>query len=461
MKNLLILFLVMCTVSLQAQYTPGTVVTNESNDLELSDQVHPTPGKITLGSSEKTRGPARWYDIVDAVDKYFLGAINVYGNASYNTLWTDTTMLAPYGSVTSPTYSGVWVKSVASYFDPVDLRYNDAAQYPNETAITNSDPYTIDSLFIPFLYYRNMAKAGVVDTLIVSVIYGDGLGSGNDLDIRYYGPTSQTAMNHSTDTLRVLHGFMDLNPSSTNQYGYLASTPSKVRTFRVPLTAASLNDTVISGSAVGFNYVQLPVNLNVPAGNKVAASMVFKSGDTWTPNADTLYISGNRDNPNYNNVRFIAFEEVTGGHQLYTKGYWTQSGLMRNDTSGWQNRHIPCFAFNNTSYEHQWFQWKVECPGCGLVGTDDIASNISQLTIYPNPASSNTTVSFELKEPLHNAKIEILNLNGAVISSTNFGFVESNQAIEKEISTAGIASGMYFIQLNADEGKRTEKIVIQ
>lgn len=459
MKKILIPIFVFISFAIQAQELPGAAVINESQNLELSDMEDYNLGKITLGANSKTRGPSRWYDIVDAVYKSFGGGINVYANDSYNTLWADSTMLAPYGNPV--TYSSIWIKSVASYFDPVDPRYNDVLQYPGETAISNSDPYSIDSLFIPFLYYRNAAKANIVDTLIVSVVYGDGLGSGNDLDIRYYGPTTNTATNHGTDTLRVLHGFMDLNPASSNQYGYLASSSANVRTIRVPLTAASLNDTILSGTASGFNYVQLPINLNVPAGNKVAASMVFKSGDTWTPNVDTVYISGSRSTPNFNNIRFVAFEEINGGFQQYTKGVWTQTGLMRNDTSGWQNRHIPCYAFNNTSYEHQWFQWKVSCNACWTVGTDDFSTSISALTIYPNPAKSSTTLTFNVTETLHNAKIQLLNLNGAVLATTDLGHLENGTMVKKEISTSEIAAGMYFIQLQAEEGTRTEKIVIE
>jgi hypothetical protein len=459
MKKLLLGIFLITSFATYAQQAPGSGVLNEDKNFEQLDTDHLTPGKITLGTGDKTRGPARWYDIVDAVYKSYNGALNIYANDHYNLLWSDTTIMAPYGS--PPEYSGVWVKSVASYLDPVDPRYNDPAQYPGETAITFNDPYTIDSLFIPFIYTRNAAKTNVVDTLVVSVVYGDGSGNQNDLDIRYYAPTSQTASNHGTDTLRVLHGFMDLTPTSSNYHGYLASTPTKRRTIRIPLTASSENDTIVSGTGEGFNYVQVPINLNVPAGNKAAASIVFKSGDTWTPNADTLYISGNRDNPNFNNFRFIAFEEVDGGFQQYTKGVWSQSALMRNDTGFWRNRHIPCYAFNNTSYEHQWFQWKLDCPTCGPVSTVNLTSSIGQLKTYPNPASNSTTVALLAEESLNDVVLELLSINGSVISSYEIGDVEQDTRMEKEINTKGIAPGLYLIQIQADQGKQTLKLLIE
>jgi hypothetical protein len=79
------------------------------------------------------------------------------------------------------------------FFDPSDPRYNDPAQYPNEVAISKSSTYTLDSLFLPFIYRRNLSKPSIVDTLVVSVIKGNGGGNNSDLGIRYYGPASATA----------------------------------------------------------------------------------------------------------------------------------------------------------------------------------------------------------------------------------------------------------------------------
>jgi hypothetical protein len=461
MKKLILPFLALLSMAAEAQYAPGFPVTNETNNLEISDVGGYTPSKITLGSDKKTRGPARWYDIVDAINESFQGAINVYSNDSYNTLWSDSTMLAPYGN-NPVTYSDVWIRSVAAYFDPVDPRYNDPQFYGGESHIGSNDSYTIDSLFFPFIYYRNALKANVVDTLIVSVIYGDGSGVDEDLDIRYYGPTSSTAMNHSTDTLRVLHGFMDLDPNSSNQYGYLSSSPANVRTFRIPLTAASLNDTVTTSPGRGFNFVKVPVNLNVPAGNKAAACVVFKSGDTWTPLLDTLYVSGSRATPNFNNIRFVAFEETAGGYQEYTKGVWTQSGLMRTGNEPvWQNRHIPCYAFDNTSYEHQWFQWKATCNTCGSVGVNEVENALSNLSVYPNPTSGNVSVQFMAEQELTAASLTLLSLDGAVLYSVDLGKVSKGAELTEIVETKSLAAGVYFIQLTAAEGKQVEKVIVQ
>ena len=457
MKNYISLIVFMLfSYAGMAQNAQTAGVSNENRNLPATQEATPTPSQIIKGAKKKVRGHDRWYDIVDAVDKSVGGGGIIYGNANYNQLWSDSTMLAPFGGSSGTTYSGVWIKSVAAFFDPADLRFNDPAQYSGLTHVSNFMPYTVDSLSIPFIYTRNQSKPNVVDTLIVSVIQSNGSGSNNDLDIRFYGPTATTSVNHGTDTLRFLHGFLDLDPSSANQHTFIPSAPSVVVNTKIPLTVASQNDT----TANGFNFIQIPINLNVPAGNKVAASIVYKSGDTWTANADTIYISGSFSTPKFNNFRFVAFEEFNGGFQQYDKGVWSQASLMRNDTSGWENWHIPCYAFNNTSYEHQWFQWLVSCPACYHVGVDDVYASVSSLNIYPNPANNQITLTFDVASELHNASIDVVNLSGVIISSKKLGTLGANTVVKEDVQTQGLAAGIYFVRLNTYEGQRSEKIVI-
>lgn len=458
MKNYisLIVCMLLCITGV-AQEAQTIEVSNQNHNLPVVKESTPTPSRIIRSGNKKLRGLIpRWYDIVDAVDKSYGSTGVIYGNDHYNQIWSDSTMLAPFNGSSGTTYSGVWIKSVAAFFDPVDPRYNDPVQYPGEEYITNLNPFIVDSLFIPCIYTRNQSKPNIIDTLIVSVIQGNGVGSNNDLANRYYGPAATTSVNHSTDTLRFLHGFLDLNPASPNQHTFMASSPASVVNIKIPLTAASENDTTVNG----FNYVQIPINLNVPAGNKVAASIVFKSGDTWTPNADTIYLSGSFSTPNFNNFRFVAFEEFNGGFQQYDKGVWSQASLMRNDTSGWGNWHIPCYAFDNTSYEHQWFQWLVTCPTCGPDAVNDLFSNVSKLSVYPNPVEDRFTLKFDVMNAIHDATIDLIDISGVMISSKKIGTRHANTSVQEDIQTYGLASGVYFVKLNTTEGQRIEKILI-
>lgn len=439
----------------QAQQNEGLLF----QGMELSSTVERVnghnPGPVHL-DAKKNRGGARWYDIIDAIDQDQGGTGNVYNNDHYNIMWSDSTMLAPFSSGTATTYSGVWIKSVAAFFDPADPRYNDKNVYGGAMQISRTDAYTIDSLFLPFIYRRNPAKAGVVDTLIVSVIRGAGNGSNSDLAIRYYGPSTTTAANHGTDTLRFLHGFLNLTPGSSNRFTFTASAPANVVNTKIPLTTTTAIDTLSNG----FQFMKIPVNLSVPAGNYVAASITFKSGDTWMPNVDTLYLSGSAT-PRFNYFRFCAFEENSSGYQTYIKGYYSQSSIMKNDTSGWGGWHIPSYAFTNTTYEHQWFQWKASCATCGSVGINDLAELHAEVDMFPVPANDVLNLSVRPETDLHALKAELFDLRGQLLRTEWIGDVQPREHKVKALQLRGLTSGMYLVRLTSNEGVVNRKVSLQ
>lgn len=434
------------TVTMLSAEKQSNFIRNNNTPLQAQ---HPNHAK-------KTRGGSRWYDIIDAIDKDQGGAGAIYANDNYNILWTDSTMLAPYGSGANLTYDGIWIKSIAAFFDPADPRFNDPTDYAGEIEISRNSAYTLDSLFLPFIYRRNPAKPSIVDTLIVSIIKGNGSGTSSDLAIRYYGPASTTAINHGVDTLRFLHGFLNLNTASANPYTFGASVPGNVMNIKIPLTAATAIDTL----ANGFNYFQIPVNMSIPPANIPAVSVTFKSGDTWVPYLDTLYISGNT-NYKFNHFRFVAFEENAGLYQTYLKNYWNQSSLMKNDTSGWHNWHIPSYAFTNTTYEHQWFNWKATCASCGIVGINTLEDKSASLKIFPNPAQKSVNFEIHSTNELVDPKIELLSFDGKVLVEESIKTIAANQTYSKSIDLSMLARGIYLIKMQTAKGMVSQKLVVE
>lgn len=457
MKNTLLLaicLLSFCAVHAQEAEKSILMQQGKSTDFVRSNTqplkaVHPA-------NTKKTRGGSRWYDIVDAIDKDQGGAGTIYNNASYNILWTDSTMLAPFSSPPNTVYDGIWIKSIAAFFDPADPRFNTAAGYPGEVAISRNDSYTLDSLFLPYVYNRNPAKAAIVDTLIVSIVKGNGGGTNNDLSIRYYGPTSQTATNHNVDTLRFLHGHLNLNNTAPDAYTFAASLPSNVVNLKIPLTAATAIDTLSNG----FNYFQIPVNMSVPAANIVGVAVTFKSGDTWIPYNDTVYISGNTI-PNFNYFRFVAFEETAAGFQTYFKGYWNQSSIMKNDTSGWKNWHIPSFAFTNSTYEHHWFNWKATCTPCGSTGVNETAEQLASVELYPNPASDLLNVSIRATEDLKDPSLQLISFDGRILMTEKAATIFSGNEFKITLNISGYAKGIYMLKLQSEKGVISRKVVVE
>ncbi len=457
MKNVsfaLFFLLLGSSVSAQQKQNELRPITEKQNSFIRNNT---TPLKALHGAAnKKNRGGSRWYDIVDAIDKDQGGGGAIYQNDNYNILWQDSTLLAPFGSGANTVYDGIWIKSIAAFFDPSDPRYNDPAQYPNEVAINKSSTYTLDSLFLPFIYRRNLSKPSVVDTLVVSVIKGNGGGNNADLGIRYYGPATATATNHNVDTLRFLHGFLNLNTASNNLFTFEASVPANVVNLKIPLTAATLNDTLSNG----FNYFQIPINMQIPAGYIPAVSVTFKSGDTWIPYVDTLYISGNT-NYKFNHFRFVAFEENAGLYQTYIKNYYSQSSIMRNDTTGWHNWHIPSYAFTNTTYEHHWFSWKATCANCGTVGINNTEDPTAQLSVYPNPSNGLLHLNLNAETEWRNTQLELISFDGKIIYTEAIPKIAANNPFTKTLNVASVAKGIYLLKMTADNHSAVQKIIIE
>jgi hypothetical protein len=87
--------------------------------------------------------------------------------------------------------------------------------------------------------------------------------------------------------------------------------------------------------------------------------------------------------------------------------------------------------------------------------TLESASNIMS---YPNPATGFTTLSFSNSQPFA-AEIVITDMQGRVVrslGSRNFG--TGNQ--EVEVKLEGLTNGMYFINLNAAQGRISHRIMV-
>lgn len=399
------------------------------------------PSKLERPTS-KSRAASRWYDIVDAQDKAQGGGGGIYQNDAYNVTWTDSTIIYPYGSSTAPTYDGVWIKSLQQVIDPVDPKFN-SADYAGEGQIRRVDPYKVDSVEILGIYERAPSKASVVDTLIVSMAYGSG--GTTDLDIFYFA--SPDIISNYGDTVRF---------ASTDQnVGTFIAKGSNVWSKKIPLTAANANDTLSNG----FNVWRLAPNLNVPAGNLVAMTVTFKSGDTWTPFMDTIRKAG-ATTSNYNHFRFVAFEETAGAFQSYQKNYYNASGLMLQDTTDWGGTYVPSYAFTSATWsiEHYWWFYKLHCPTCWTVGVDDV-TNINNLNVFPNPSNSEVNFNFGLNEAAKNVSIQITNTIGQVVKNINVGRAQGS--VNQKVNVSDLSSGLYIYTIDVDGQKTSNKLMVK
>lgn len=82
----------------------------------------------------------------------------------------------------------------------------------------------------------------------------------------------------------------------------------------------------------------------------------------------------------------------------------------------------------------------------------------TQVSVYPNPSSTTTNVSLSLDQAT-SVDIQLVDVQGKVISSRNYGVMQGNQNIE--MNTQLLNAGVYFVQINMSGAKITRKLIVQ
>ena len=93
-----------------------------------------------------------------------------------------------------------------------------------------------------------------------------------------------------------------------------------------------------------------------------------------------------------------------------------------------------------------------------VTGIENHESFVTNMIVYPNPSSENVNFKFNIKTA-QQVNIEITDINGKLIRSTNFGKIqgETNQ----NMNISGIAKGTYFVKIKGEDATETRKLVIE
>jgi hypothetical protein len=428
--------------------------TKSSAERTVARENFATPTKKI--NTSKTRAGSRWYDPLEATLNYRNGdTTGLDANTGTTFLWIDSTMRVRYTYANNTTaLGGIFLKSHAQILDPWAARFNNHVKVPGyigQIAIRPQDAYTIDSVAVAGFYRRLSTKANIVDTLIVSVSYGNLSGASN-LPGQYVltaaNAADVVASNcYNVDTMRV--GALVHNPL-TNGIQQTPGTGANVITKKIPLFPADS----------GGRYFYTNINLSVPAGNLAAMSYVFKSGDTWIPNVDSV--------SDFNFFRAFYTEEQLGELAMYEKRDYNSTLSMETDTTGWGYDFVPNFFYIGASgcsktftREQYWTLWKLSTTTNGTVGTIDqfVAGNESN--VYPNPASDNVTVELTLSESAENVGITFTNALGQVVKTQSIGRVQANIENKTTVNVNNLSSGVYFYTIHADGKKTTGKLMVK
>lgn len=370
--------------------------------------------------------------------------------------------------------STAWLDFIASYENAANL--STVASYPYLTSDSLLD-VAIDGDDFNFMYLASGCYGSVTQTLdLSSQIFGGtdtfNLNSTHEVDsaLIYYAYTrGKEQSTSSVDTLIVnvvdSSGiFLALSnsriPWPLVRYDYTKNAPHAsaiTSTHKLPLSA--------SDSTGGyFGEFKIPVGLNLGAAERAAISVSFKSADTYV-DGDTVINATSGENgkgEKMGRMQLLMVEEKSGSvvesYAMDSATHWTfnQAGvvdrniLYNENQYGWNGYHVPSGAYNSSFAQEQLYVlWKV---------TSTFESNISTgieefnnaLNIYPNPATDVLNLSLT-----QNAKIEIINLFGQTVLSTN----ESIGSIALDISD--LATGTYVMNVTSNTRTTTTKIMIQ
>jgi Secretion system C-terminal sorting domain len=441
MKKILLVGLSLVSVSAYAQF-------KNSNNKTLFESVKPnikTLVKPGAGQSKATRANSRWYDPLTSTLQYRNGDTTGLDNNTNSTfLWRDTTMLVRYSTSTGSTYlGGIYLKSMAQIFDPTAARFNSPVFNAGELQVKKADGFTVDSVAFAGFYRRLPSKNNIIDSLIITVGYGTGNGGTSAVSNQYILAGTNGASTlacYATDSMNI--GVLYYN------FAKMGLDGSNVIRKAIPLSAADS----------GGKYFQTAINLVVPAGNKVAMSVDFKTGDTWIPNVDTI--------GNYNFFRAYYTEEVANELQSYNKNDWNSTASLEGDTTGWGDQYVPNYFYIGSACaktfdrEQYWSLYKITSGSTTFVSIDDIKTQVA-VNVTPNPASNVVNFDMSFANSFKTASIQLSNIMGQVVKTVSLGALTANTSKEYKMNVADLTSGLYIYTITADGKSQSGKLSIK
>lgn len=118
---------------------------------------------------------------------------------------------------------------------------------------------------------------------------------------------------------------------------------------------------------------------------------------------------------------------------------------LTNSTSGCSNFFESVYSFDEN--------------GICSTPTEDLATTIDHIKIYPNPVATNLSIDLQLNESLTNGTISLINVLGQRLAFQQL--VNNNVEQHIEFDMQGYQSGLYIIQLESDRKVSSWKVLKQ
>jgi len=352
----------------------------------------------------KFKTPSTRVNIVSDWYNYGQMIYNLGGDVSYfrNFMFPDSTVQVEF----TDGMGNVWKHSIGEVLDPSSTYFDATGQ----VSVENTVPYTLDSVAIPYRYWRY--QNAVADPLVVQV---------------YMAPNIQIVPNP---------GWTSGASYANVEYDYLTRIgKNETLTIKYPLTIA---DTATGTQGV----LQFPVNLGIAAGDKVAVTATYIPGNTYNVN-DTIdtYTSFPVTNKINAFVLYDFRDNDLGYESLYYNNELTATTNIRYnfDTNGWDGEYIPGTAWlSGIYYADMYFKLTFDTDAVGVAET----AAETGVQVYPNPGHD--VLNINSVNPV--VEVNVTDMGGKKVIS------EIGNNITR-LNAAALSNGIYVVHLQNDKGQ--------
>ena len=167
-------------------------------------------------------------------------------------------------------------------------------------------------------------------------------------------------------------------------------------------------------------------------------SLTYESSEkVWsgTTTASNFYITGSFKVP------YVLIANKATGMRI----------VLNNDLSNNPASDLGCGSYVSGETEDYMVMLRRASPA-GIQQT----ANIQEALVYPNPTADKFTVAIQAAEFINKLGLKITTATGQVVRQQNFEQV--GMQFSQELSLSGFASGLYFVEINADGQKMLRKI---
>jgi len=385
------------------------------------------------------------------------------GTAQRSSLWTSTNLAATGVSLPAVLCQADFINnSVNNMICAGDsIKFTDVAWNGNPTSWSWTFPGGTPSTSNDSTPTITYSTPGIYD---VSLTVSDASGSVSTTKTSYVYVNASTAMFSGPNFTESFE-----TAALPNAEWIVKNPNSGSTTWQQTNTAASLGSNcariVNSTNSVGHvdELISPSINMTLIGGTPTLTYKVAYAQRTST-DADKLqvYVSSNCG-------KTWQLRQATAGTSLSTGGVVTGS-FVPNSTQ-WLQKSANLSGF--VTQPNLYIMFRFTSDGGNNIYLDDInltngavtglenelTSNLN-FTVFPNPATDNATVQFDLVSK-QNVRVALIDVLGRELNVLQNGMLNAGEYKLNVNDNTKLASGIYFIQLNVDNQKFTKKLIIE